>query len=579
IWHWTSGRRDSRPRGTLTAIKRLITVALLQQGVVQRPIGIVHALMFWAFGAMFIIFSLPLVGLNASLIPRVFYWAFNTALIIGGLTLGVRLLFITRKQRKLSSRETGLRLFAPLLISTIGFAHFLTQRGPNFEFLHLSLIAVFFAIIPYSRLLHVFAVPLWLLLRPEQRLAIPTPFNLSQQSEDEIISSDIPLGPRNWRDFPCSTLLAFDACTRCGRCEDACPAVAPDTAFSPAAIMKQLQQNGGRDKTVLPVDIARRFEVDACTSCGLCESVCPVGLEPITAVLELRRSLAYEDEFESGHNDALRRLARRGVMWDPERNPPGVLEGPVSWPPDQSEEAPELIYWLGCSGRHEPRAQEIAKTVASLLDRAGVRWTCAGNAETCTGDPARRMGDEGLFQRQALKVIKLLRQSRARQVLVNCAHCFNAIAKEYPNFGGEFNVIHHTEFLNQLVQTQRLGKLEALPRVIAFHDPCYLGRHNGLFQPARDALVEISGLSIVELEDSRESSKCCGAGGGRLWRQAEPGATMAQSRANQVIASDADTLATGCPFCLSMLEDPVASSGMKIQDISEIIADAIREQR
>jgi Fe-S oxidoreductase len=323
--------------------------------------------------------------------------------------------------------------------------------------------------------------------------------------------------------------------------------------------------------------LARELEVDACTSCGHCEEVCPVGLEPITAVLQLRRSLAYEGEFEPGHNDALRHLAGSGVVWDAERNPPIELTPPVPWPPDAAVEPPELIYWLGCAGRHEPRAQQIAATVADLLDRAGVRWTCAGAAEICTGDPARRLGDEGLFQRHALRVIELLKQARTNTVLVNCAHCFNSIGKEYRNFGGDFDVVHHSEFLGRLVQTGRLGKLEALPRKVAFHDPCYLGRHNRRFDAPRALLAQISGLSMVELAETREHARCCGAGGGRIWRETEPGAGMAQFRADQAADSGADALVTGCPFCMAMLEDPVSSGGMVTQDIAEVIAAAVRE--
>jgi Fe-S oxidoreductase len=577
IVYWTSGRADSRAAAATGAIKRLLAMALLQRRVLQQPIGVVHAMMFWGFGSLFVIFSLPLLGLDKALVPAFIYATFNLALVAGGAILAGRLLFVTRKRRQLALAETGSRMLAPMLIAAIGLSYFFTGRGAIFEFVNLSLVAVFFAAIPYTRLLHILAVPIWLLVRPDERLAVPAPFNLALQTEQDVVDQSLPLGPRKRQDFPRSTLVGFDACTRCGRCEDVCPAVADGTAFSPAHIMKRLQQTNRRHSRVPLTDLARGLEVDACTTCGHCEEVCPVGLEPITAVLQLRRSLAYEGEFEPGHNDVLRQLAGNRVVWDAERNPPIDLAGPVPWPPDPAVEPPELIYWLGCSGRHEPRSQQIAKTVAGLLNRAGVRWTCAGDAEICTGDPARRLGDEGLFQQHALKVIELLQQACTNTVLVNCAHCFNSIGKEYRNFGAEFDVVHHSEFLGQLVQAGRLGKLEAFPRKIAFHDPCYLGRHNRCFDPPRDVLGQIAGLSTVELTETREHSRCCGAGGGRLWRETEPGAGMAQLRATQAIDSGADTLVTGCPYCMAMLEDPVSSGGMTTQDISEVIADAVRE--
>jgi Fe-S oxidoreductase len=577
IVYWTSGRVDPRATGATGAIKRLLAMALLQRGVLRQPIGVVHALMFWGFGSLFVLFSLPLLGLDQALVPDFVTATFNLALVAGGTVLAGRLLFVTRKRRQLPLGETGSRMLAPLLIAAIGVSYFLAGRGEGFEFVNLSLVALFFAAIPYTRLLHILAVPIWLLVRPDERLAVPAPFNLADQTEQETVAQDLPLGPRERQDFPRSTLIGFDACTRCRRCEDVCPAVADETPFSPALVMQRLQQTNRRKAGTPLTSLARELEVDACTSCGHCEEVCPVGLEPITAVLQLRRALAYEDEFEPGHNDALRQLAGGGVVWDAERNPPVDLAGPVPWPPDPAAAPPELIYWIGCASRHEPRAQQIAKTVAGLLDRAGVRWTCAGSAEICTGDPARRLGDEGLFQRHALRVIDLLKQARTDTVLVNCAHCFNSIGREYRNFGADFDVVHHSQFLGRLVQAGRLGRLESLPRKVAFHDPCYLGRHNRCFDPPRDLLGGIAGLQTVELTETREHSRCCGAGGGRIWRETEPGAGMAQTRAAQALASGADTLVTGCPFCMAMLDDPVSSGGVLTQDIAEVIADAVRE--
>lgn len=577
IVYWTSGRVDPRAAGAGAALKRLVAMVLLQRRVLQQPIGIVHAAMFWGFGSLFVIFSLPLLGFDKAIVPGFIYATFNLALVAGGMVLAGRLVLVSRRRRQLTPAETYSRMLAPLLIAAIGLSYFFTGRGALFEFANLSLVAIFFAAIPYTRLLHILAVPVWLLVRPEERLGLSAPFNLAAQTTQDALDQDLPLGPRMRHDFPRSTLVGFDACTRCGRCEDVCPAVADATPFSPTQIMKRLQQTNSRDSRVPLTDLARELEVDACTTCGHCEEVCPVGLEPITAVLQLRRSLAYEGEFEAGHNDALRQLAGNEVVWDAERNPSLALSGPVPWPPDPEAEPPELIYWLGCSGRHEPRSQQIAKTVGGLLDRAGVRWTCAGDAEICTGDPARRLGDEGLFQQHALKVIELLKLARTKTILVNCAHCFNSIGKEYRNFGADFDVVHHSEFLGQLVRDGRFGKLEALPRKIVFHDPCYLGRHNRRFDAPRDVLGQISGLSSVELSEAREHSRCCGAGGGRIWREAEPGAGMAQSRAAQVTACGADTLVTGCPFCMAMLEDPVSSSGMATQDIAEVIAGAVRE--
>ena len=575
IRHWTAGPAPTRSV-TSRALQRLLSLALLQQRVLREPIGRVHAAMFWAFVLLFVTFSLPL-GILEGTVLRYAQGIFNAALCIGGGVLALRMLGVRHKRRQLEPGELAARLYPPALIAAIGASYFGAELGPGWTLLNFALVALFFASIPYTRLLHVLAVPLWLIVRPDEHVAVSVPFNLAHESAQDIVARDARLGPRTMSEFERPDRVGFDACTRCGRCEDACPAVDATTSFSPARVMKRLQEaNRPRSDTAV-TELAAGLALDACTSCARCVTACPVGLEPVSAILELRRSLAYAGRFAPGHTAALRHLAYEGVMWDASRNPPLRLSPPLAWPPDPAAEPPALIYWVGCAGRHEPRAQAIAQTVGRLLDRAGIRWTCAGDHETCTGDPARRLGDEGLFQRQALRVIELLRQARTRTVLVNCAHCFNVFLKHYPALGGHFEVVHHSEYFAALARSGRLGRLEALPRKLMFHDPCYLGRHTGRFDAPRAALGQIAGLTLEELPEARECSRCCGAGGGRMWREAEPGAAMAARRAQQAVDGGAEKLVTACPFCMVMLEHPASAQGVPTQDIAEVIAESLRE--
>ena len=578
VWVWTSGRPDALATTLPSALQTLLGTVVGQRRVLRKPlVGWVHAVMFWSFASLFVLFSLPALGFEQGDAAKVVFSLLYLALATGGVFLAARLVFATRKTRGLSMAETAGRVVPPLLLAAAGISYFFTGHSTGAVFFHFACIMAIFALIPYSRLLHIVAVPLWTVARPDERFAVSLPFDLSRQSETEITSEDRPLGPRRREEFTMRSLLAFDACTRCGRCEDVCPATTSGDVFSPAQVMKHLQRvNGPGAPPADLVAIAQSEQVDACTTCGHCVVACPVDLEPVSAVLELRRAAAFDGRFESGHESALRRVTASRRMWDQEQAPAVELEPAVPWPPDPHGEPVELVYWVGCAGRHDPAGQRVAATVAGLLNRAGVRWTTAGREESCTGDAARRMGDEGLFQQLALRNIALLRKAACNRILVNCAHCFNALAKEYRAFGADFEVIHHSELLVGLIEEGRLGRLAALPTKVTFHDPCYLGRHNGRYEPVRELLDGIEGFEWIEMGEARERSRCCGAGGGRLWRDGEPGARMATLRASQACETGAHTLVTACPFCLTMLEDPASKEGVVAQDISEVIAAAVR---
>lgn len=580
LWVWTSGRVGTDIRGTTAAavLRRLLYIVFAQRRLLQiRWVGTLHAVMFWSVAALFIIFSLPLFGLTKADLPGLLLSLLYAVVAVGALFLAGRLVFFSRPKRKLSITETLSRTAMPLMIATAAISYFFTAGSMGALFFHYACVMTILALIPYSRLLHIITVPLWTLVRPDGRFSPSLPFDLSRQAETEIAKADLPLGPRRREEFPAQTLLAFDACTRCGRCEDVCPANGTGDVFSPARIMRQLQ--AANAPSAAPLDLlslANDEQVGLCTTCGRCEIACPVGLEPLSAILELRRRAAFDGVFEPGHESALRLVAAAGCTWDKSKSSALNLQSPVPWPMGSDGIPADLVYWVGCAGRYDPAGQRVATKVAELLNHAGVRWTTAGAEELCTGDAARRMGDEGLFQKLALQNMELLRQASCKKLLVSCAHCFNTFANEYPALGSSFEVVHHSELLLQMLKDGRLRKLSMLPTKVTFHDPCYLGRYNGRFTPARELLDAIEGVERVEMSESCEHSRCCGGGGGRLWRHDEPGARMAARRAKQAADTDAEILVTGCPFCLTMLEDTGSKAGVRTLDISEIVAGAVR---
>jgi Fe-S oxidoreductase len=578
LWVWTSGNPSTHPTGVLIALRRCFETILAQRKVLRnRWVGPFHAMMFWSAVALFIVFSLPLVGIRLADMPDLLLSVAYGGVSAGAIFLAARLVIFSRSRRSLSSKEVLGRVCVLALIVAVGISHFFRGYSDGVLFFHYASVMTILALIPFSRLLHIVAIPLWTLVRPDERLALSLPFNLSRQTETEVSEMDMPLGPRRREEFSAPSLLMFDACTQCGRCEDSCPAHDSGDDFSPARVMKRLQlANAPSAPSLDLVELSKNENVDCCTTCGRCEVACPVGLEPLSAILELRRAAAFDGAFETGHESTLRRVAGSGCTYDKTKSSSVQIQPPVPWPVEQDGTPADLVYWLGCAGRHDPAGQRVAATVGELLNRAKIRWTTAGTEESCTGDSARRMGDEGLFQTLALRNIELLKQAKCKKILVSCAHCFNAFAREYPALGGDLEVIHHSEFLLKLLKAGQLGNLKALPTKVAFHDPCYLGRYNGRFEPARELLDAIEGVERVEMPESREQSRCCGAGGGRLWRDDEPGARMAVSRAKHASEVGADILVTGCPFCLTMLQDPVSKAGGRAQDISEVIASSLR---
>jgi Fe-S oxidoreductase len=321
----------------------------------------------------------------------------------------------------------------------------------------------------------------------------------------------------------------------------------------------------------------------ACTTCNACIEVCPVGNEQMLHIIDVRRERVLSAaEFPNGLKNTFNQMETAGNPWgiSAEERLVWAKDLPFPVPTIDQNANPDVLYWVGCAVSFDPRAQKIARNMAEILHSAGVNWAVLGKTEKCTGDTARRTGNEYLFAQMADENVAALNSVKAKVIVTTCPHCFHTIGKEYPQFGGNYIVKHHTEFITELI---RDGKLKIEPNSatrVTYHDPCYLGRHNGIFDQPR-SLIEMTGANLIEPERTRNNSFCCGAGGGQFWKEEEKGKErVSTNRFRELKQTGAQTVATGCPFCLRMLTEETAKedgSGPEVFDIAELVTKNIRK--
>jgi len=439
----------------------------------------------------------------------------------------------------------------------------------------------------YSKHIHIFMAPLNFLLKPERK-------SIGQLAainfEDESITQ---YGAAKLEHLEWPALVDAYACIMCNRCQDACPANATGKALSPAAleINKRyfLNQEGaaiaaGKESSQGLLDFAISAEaVWACTACGACVDICPVGNEPMRDILDVRRSLVLMDSaFPAQFQTAYKGMERQGNPWN--IGPEARMEWAQGLKVPTVEANPdfEILYWVGCAPATDPRARKTARAFAQVMLAAGVNFAVLGRLERCTGDSARRSGNEFLFSQLAQQNTETLNEVMGaegpkRRIVTTCPHCLHTLKNEYPDFGGNYEVIHHTQLMAELSAAGKLKLDSKKQSNVAFHDPCYLGRHNGIFDAPRAAL-EYTGATITELGRNRRQSFCCGAGGAQMWKEEEHGTEHVNTnRFAEAQATGKDTLAVACPFCLIMLSDAAttAKSEMRVRDVAEIVAESL----
>jgi len=381
-----------------------------------------------------------------------------------------------------------------------------------------------------------------------------------------------------WKD-----LLDLDACTECGRCTAVCPAHTVGKELSPRDIVLDLRDamhaNGLTSAIIGSTPATSPEALWQCTTCVACMQACPVFIEQMPKIVDMRRYLVMEEaEFPESMQQAITSLEKRGHPFS------GTNATRVDWADGldvkhiNDVRDAEVLLWVGCGGALIERNQKVTRATAQLLNQAGVKFAILGRDEKCSGDPARRIGNEFLFEMLAKDNVENLNKHHVKKVVTSCPHCFNAFRNEYPHLGGNFEVYHHSEYLARLVSEGKLKSISATDKTVTFHDPCYLGRQNGIYDSPRQ-LVQIAGNgAAVEMARSREKSFCCGGGGGMSFVDEPPDQRVNQERAREALATGADILAVGCPFCMTMMEDGInARRGdreMRVMDVAELLWEA-----
>ncbi len=448
----------------------------------------------------------------------------------------------------------------------------------------LGTLMAFIPYFPYSKHVHLFFAPLNYLLKPERR-------SIGELGTLDLEDTSLQqLGAAKLTDLGWEQLMDAYACIMCFRCQEVCPAYATGKVLSPAAmeINKRYFLNGVRVLSNSPslTEFAITPEaVWACTSCGACVDICPVGNEPMRDILDIRRSLVLmENAYPKQLENAFRGMERAANPWGaPPSDRMKWAEG-LEVPTIRQNPHPEVVWWVGCAPATDGRDQEIARAFAKILNAARVDFAVLGGDEQCSGDPARRAGREDIFINLAKANVERLNRVNPGRIVTTCPHCLHTLKNEYPAFGGSYKVIHHTQLINELIEGGKLQLVSEAPAAsqkstVTFHDPCYLGRHNHVYSEPRTVLAEAS-LDLVEMPRHASQSFCCGAGGSQMWKEEERGTRrVSADRIAEAKATGAGTLAVGCPFCMIMLTDAARADGgqIRVLDVAEIVAGRLQE--
>ena len=493
---------------------------------------------------------------------------------------------------------------------------------------------------------------IWFKRHPEGRtsLAALQPISVGGQPLDfdkvDELDEDAPLGVGKIEDFTWKGLLDFSTCTECGRCQNQCPAWNTEKPLSPKMLVMALRDHAHAKAPWLLADEDRREGLSdatraaaspelalvgatgyvaegsplaaynphgpdavidqdvlwSCTTCGACVEQCPVDIEHVDAIVDMRRyQVLNESAFPSELGGLFKNLEKNGNPWG--MAPRMRLDWAKGLPFDvkivgqdvESLEEVDYLFWVGCAGALEDRAKKTTRAVAELLDTAGVSFAVLGDGESCTGDSARRAGNEFLFQMLAQQNVETLNEAKATKIVVTCAHCFNTLKNEYPQVGGTYEVVHHTQLLNRLVREKKIVPVArpadastvgaaSTAEKVTYHDPCYLGRHNNVYAPPRELLGALPGVTLTEMPRSGQTSFCCGAGGARMWMEEKLGTRINVNRTEEALATGADRIAIGCPFCKVMISDGLTSKQadgsardeVEVVDVAQMLLAAVR---
>jgi Fe-S oxidoreductase len=630
------GRPDPRFDHLLQRIIRALWLVLTQRTVFKkRPlVSLLHALVFYGFVFYFLVNVVDMFEGFFMFSPRGGAWnAFNliadlltAGVLVGIVGLSIRR-FLTQPQDFVFASNVPIHEQARggivrdstivasfiffhvgcrLLFKTTDVAHqgadlylpvsstlailFAGMNPGLVEVLHhffwwgaLGSILAFIPYFPRSKHIHLFMTPINLALKKEKP-GVLEPMDFEREES---------FGAAKLEDFSWPRLLDAYSCIMCNRCQEVCPAYATGKALSPAAILinERYELNrifsgfsAGKESPRPLLDFALNEEATwACTTCNACIEVCPVGNEQMLHIIDVRRErVLMQADFPGTLKKAFNNMEQVGNPWgiSADNRLEWMAKLPFKVPTTEQNPNPDLLYWVGCAGAYDPRAQKIVCSVAEVFNAAGINWAVLGSKEKCTGDAARRAGNEYLFSQLATENVETLNALRPKLIVTNCPHCFHTIKNEYPQFGGNYVVKHHSEFILDLIQSRKLRVSARSQDGITYHDPCYLGRHNGVYNQPRQIISSL-GDKPTEPSRNRRNSFCCGAGGAQFWKEEEPGKErVSTNRYRELKSTGAKTLATGCPFCMRMFSEEAAKepeTAMEVLDIAEIVAQGLHK--
>jgi Fe-S oxidoreductase/nitrate reductase gamma subunit len=617
---WREGKPENRWDRIPERVGLVVRHALLQgRTLAERYPGIMHALIFWGFCVLFLgtvlatlDYDVAVLLFDAKLLKGPFYLAYELSLdafglfFVLGLAIALYRRFVQRPKRIDPTPHFAGILALLLVINVTGFvveacrlavvkpwwgpwsfagfwlgqgllALGLTEGGLRALHLgtwlfHFAVSFAFIAIIPYSYLVHLVTTPLNIFfsrLRPQGEL-LPIP-NIEDAES---------LGVSKLEEFSWKRRLDFDACTMCGRCQAACPAYLAGTPLNPKQIILKLRalMHAPNGKAIHG-DTITAEELWACTTCNACVEACPAFIEIVDTIVDLRRYLALsEGALPSTAGTSLQNMQRAGNPWG--LSPADRLawaEG-LDVPRLAEGQEVEYLYWVGCSASYDRRNQAIARAVVKVLRAAGVSFAVMAE-EKCNGDAARRLGEEYTYQTLATENVENLKRYRFRKVITACPHCFNTLGNEYRQFGGEFEVRHHSVVIAELLREGRLRLTRPREELLTFHDSCYLARYNSIVESPRETLRAIPGLRLTEMPRSGKGGLCCGGGGGHMWMEVRGERRINEIRVEEALATQARTVGTACPFCMAMIDlgrkVKGAEETLQVKDIAELVAESL----
>ncbi len=643
------GRKEERPGLWGTRIKALLSFGLIQRGTLREAFpGIFHSFIFWGF--IVLALGTSVVFMQEDLFVHLL---FDELFLYGALALDVMGMvaifgilmalfrrYVTKPKRLDNRREDAIVLVALLLILLTGyfvqglriatddnmgplcrttagltgedilercqdplyspvghaFGGFFLAVGISgglayniwfgMWWFHLALAFATVAYIPYSKLLHMIASP-WNIFWKNTR-----PYG-------EIPSIDVEtaetFGVSKIEEFTQKQLLDLYACTRCGRCQDACPASTTDKPLSPKKLLQDLRDHldevgpklvglkedkrGEVERPSIPGEVVKDDEIWACTTCMACQEVCPVLDEVLDKIVDMRRNLVLmESRFPQELMQFFQNMERNFNPW------------PIGWDTradwaegldikTMADSRADTLLWIGCVASFDDRNKKVSTAVAKVLKKAGVKFSILGTEEKCCGETLRRVGNEYQAQMLMKENVEILKKYGVKRIITPCPHCFNTFKNEYPQFGGEYEVWHHTEFIDKLVRDGKIKLKRTLDKRSAYHDSCYLGRHNDIYDQPRSVLKGVSKRGLSEFERTKNKSFCCGAGGGRMWLEENIGTRINEERTQEALDLKLSLVATACPYCLTMFEDGLkakdAVESVKVKDVAELVSESL----